>query len=133
MYRYDEYDQQIVNERVDQYRDQVRRRLSGELTEQEFLPLRLQNGLYMQIHGYMLRIAVPYGFISSKQMRMFAHIARKYDRGMGISQRARTFSLIGSSWKIRPICWLSWHLLRCMLSKHPEIVCVILHRMNSQG
>lgn len=83
MYRYDEYDQQIVNERVDQYRDQVRRRLSGELTEQEFLPLRLQNGLYMQIHGYMLRIAVPYGFISSKQMRMFAHIARKYDRGYG--------------------------------------------------
>ena len=82
MYRYDEYDQQIVNERVDQYRDQVRRRLSGELTEQEFLPLRLQNGL---------------------------------------------------SWKIPPISWLSWHPLRCMLSKHPEIVCVILHRMNSQG
>jgi len=83
MYRYDEYDQQIVDERVKQYRDQVRRRLSGELTEQEFLPLRLQNGLYMQIHGYMLRIAVPYGLISSRQMRMFAHIARKYDRGYG--------------------------------------------------
>ncbi len=83
MYRYDEYDQQIVDERVKQYRDQVRRRLSGELTEEEFLPLRLQNGLYMQVHGYMLRIAVPYGLISSKQMRMFAHIARKYDRGYG--------------------------------------------------
>lgn len=83
MYRYDEYDQTIVNERVKQYRDQVRRRLSGELSEEEFLPLRLQNGLYMQIHGYMLRIAVPYGLISSKQMRMFAHIARKYDRGYG--------------------------------------------------
>lgn len=83
MYRYDEYDQQIVDERVRQYRDQVRRRLSGELTEQEFLPLRLQNGLYMQIHGYMLRIAVPYGLISAQQMRMFAHIARKYDRGYG--------------------------------------------------
>ncbi len=83
MYRYDEYDQQIVNERVEQYRDQVRRRLSGELIEEEFRPLRLQNGLYMQIHGYMLRIAVPYGLISSKQMRMFAHIARKYDRGYG--------------------------------------------------
>ena len=83
MYRYDEYDQTIVNERVKQYRDQVRRRLSGELKEEEFLPLRLQNGLYMQIHGYMLRIAVPYGLISSKQMRMFAHIARKYDRGYG--------------------------------------------------
>jgi len=83
MYRYDEYDQTIVNERVNQYRDQVRRRLSGELKEEEFIPLRLQNGLYMQIHGYMLRIAVPYGLISSKQMRMFAHIARKYDRGYG--------------------------------------------------
>ena len=83
MYRYDEYDQQIVDERVKQYRDQVRRRLSGELAEEEFRPLRLQNGLYMQIHAYMLRIAVPYGLISSKQMRMFAHIARKYDRGYG--------------------------------------------------
>lgn len=83
MYKYDVYDQQIVNERVAQYRDQVRRRLSGELTEDEFRPLRLQNGLYMQIHAYMLRIAVPYGLLSSKQMRMFAHIARKYDRGYG--------------------------------------------------
>lgn len=83
MYKYDVYDQQIVNERVAQYRDQVRRRLSGELTEDEFRPLRLQNGLYMQIHAYMLRIAVPYGLLSSRQMRMFAHIARKYDRGYG--------------------------------------------------
>jgi len=83
MYRYDKYDQQIVNERVAQYSDQVRRRLSGELAEDEFRPLRLQNGLYMQIHAYMLRVAVPYGLISSKQMRMFAHIARKYDRGYG--------------------------------------------------
>lgn len=83
MYHYDEYDQTIVDERVRQYRDQVRRRLSGELTEEEFMPLRLQNGLYMQIHAYMLRIAVPYGLISSRQMRMFSHIARKYDRGYG--------------------------------------------------
>lgn len=83
MYRYDNYDQQIVNERVAQYGDQVRRRLNGELAEDEFRPLRLQNGLYMQIHAYMLRIAVPYGLLSSKQMRMFAHIARKYDRGYG--------------------------------------------------
>lgn len=83
MYRYDEYDQRIVDERVVQFRDQVRRRLSGELTEEEFMPLRLQNGLYMQIHGYMLRIAVPYGLVSSDQMRMFAHIARQYDRGYG--------------------------------------------------
>lgn len=83
MYRYDQYDHQIVRERVAQFRDQVKRRLSGELKEEEFMPLRLQNGLYMQIHGYMLRIAVPYGLVSSEQMRMFAHIARKYDRGYG--------------------------------------------------
>src|SRR6476469_901691 len=83
MYRYDKYDHLIVKERIAQYRDQVQRRLSDELSESEFLPLRLQNGLYMQRHAYMLRIAVPYGLLSSKQMRMFAHIARKYDRGYG--------------------------------------------------
>jgi sulfite reductase (NADPH) hemoprotein beta-component len=83
MYQYDQYDHLIVRERIAQYRDQVARRLSGELTEAEFLPLRLQNGLYMQRHAYMLRIAVPYGLLASKQMRMFAHIARKYDRGYG--------------------------------------------------
>ncbi|KRB89035.1 nitrite/sulfite reductase [Noviherbaspirillum sp. Root189] len=83
MYRYDQYDHQIVKERVAQYADQVRRRLSNELLEDEFRPLRLQNGLYYQRHAYMLRIAVPYGLLSSKQMRMFAHIAREYDRGYG--------------------------------------------------
>ncbi|MES2298771.1 MAG: nitrite/sulfite reductase [Pseudomonadota bacterium] len=83
MYRYDQYDHLIVKERIAQYRDQVQRRINDELTEAEFLPLRLQNGLYMQRHAYMLRIAVPYGLLSSKQMRMFAHIARKYDRGYG--------------------------------------------------
>ncbi|WP_338844515.1 nitrite/sulfite reductase [Massilia sp. W12] len=83
MYRYDQYDHLIVRERIAQYRDQVRRRLSGELHEDEFRPLRLQNGLYMQRHAYMLRVAVPYGLLSSAQVRMFAHIARKYDRGYG--------------------------------------------------
>jgi sulfite reductase (NADPH) hemoprotein beta-component len=83
MYRYDHYDHLIVRERIAQYRDQVRRRLSDELKEEEFLPLRLQNGLYMQRHAYMLRIAVPYGLLASRQMRMFAHIAREYDRGYG--------------------------------------------------
>jgi sulfite reductase (NADPH) hemoprotein beta-component len=83
MYRYDKFDYQIQQARVAQYRDQVRRRLSGELSEDEFRILRLQNGLYMQIHAYMLRIAVPYGLLSSAQMRMFAHIARQYDRGYG--------------------------------------------------
>ncbi|MGZ8257508.1 MAG: nitrite/sulfite reductase, partial [Gallionella sp.] len=83
MYRYDSFDSQIQAERVAQFRDQVRRRLSNELSEDEFRILRLQNGLYMQIHAYMMRIAVPYGLVSSAQMRMFAHIARKYDRGYG--------------------------------------------------
>jgi len=83
MYRYDQYDHLIVRERIAQYRDQVQRRLNDELTEEEFLPLRLQNGLYMQRHAYMLRVAVPYGLLSTAQMRMFAHIARKYDRGYG--------------------------------------------------
>ena len=83
MYRYDQHDHQIIKERIAQYRDQVLRRLADELTEEEFLPLRLQNGLYMQRHAYMLRVAVPYGMLSSTQMRKFAHIARKYDRGYG--------------------------------------------------
>jgi sulfite reductase (NADPH) hemoprotein beta-component len=83
MYRYDQYDHLIVRERIAQYRDQVARRLSGELLEEEFVPLRLQNGLYMQRHAYMLRVAVPYGLLSSAQVRMFGHIARTYDRGYG--------------------------------------------------
>ncbi len=83
MYRYDQYDHRIVADRVAQFRDQVARRLSGELAEDEFRILRLQNGVYMQIHAYMLRIAVPYGLLSSDQLRMFAHIARKYDRDYG--------------------------------------------------
>ena len=83
MYKYDEIDQQIVDERVAQYRDQVRRYLAGELTEDEFRPLRLQNGLYIQRHAPMLRIAVPYGMLSSKQLRKLGDIAKKYDKGYG--------------------------------------------------
>src|SRR6201992_1244662 len=83
MYRYDEFDARFVAERVEQFRGQVERRLSGELTEDQFKPLRLMNGLYLQLHAYMLRIAVPYGTLASRQMRMLAHIARKYDRGFG--------------------------------------------------
>jgi sulfite reductase (NADPH) hemoprotein beta-component len=83
MYRYDQYDHLIIKERVAQFRDQVRRRLANELTEEEFLPLRLQNGLYMQRHAYMYRIAIPYGLLSSTQLRKLAYIARKYDRGYG--------------------------------------------------
>ncbi|MEP2830211.1 nitrite/sulfite reductase [Parvibaculum sp.] len=83
MYRYDEFDQQLVNERVAQFRGQVSRRLAGEITEDEFKPLRLMNGVYLQLHAYMLRIAVPYGTLSSRQLRMLAHVGRKYDRGYG--------------------------------------------------
>jgi sulfite reductase (NADPH) hemoprotein beta-component len=83
MYRYDDIDQRIVAERVEQFRDQTRRFLAGQLGEDDFRPLRLQNGLYIQKHAPMLRIAVPYGLLASSQMRMFAHIARKYDRGYG--------------------------------------------------
>ena len=83
MYKYDEIDQQIVDERVAQYRDQVRRYLAGELSEDEFRPLRLQNGLYIQRHAPMLRIAVPYGMLSSKQLRKLGDIAQKYDRSYG--------------------------------------------------
>jgi sulfite reductase (NADPH) hemoprotein beta-component len=83
MYRYDEFDAEFVHQRVAQFRDQVGRRLSGELTEEEFKPLRLMNGVYLQLHAYMLRIAVPYGTLSSRQLRKLAHIARAYDRGTG--------------------------------------------------
>jgi sulfite reductase (NADPH) hemoprotein beta-component len=83
MYHYDDYDKRLVQQRADQFRDQVRRRLNGELAEEEFLPLRLRNGLYMQRHAYMLRIAIPYGLLSSSQVRKLAHIARTYDKGFG--------------------------------------------------
>ncbi len=83
MYRYDEFDHTFVNQRVAQFSDQVARRLEGALTEDEFKPLRLMNGLYLQLHAYMLRVAIPYGVVSTHQMRKLAHIARVYDKGYG--------------------------------------------------
>ncbi|WP_116653889.1 nitrite/sulfite reductase [Pelagibacterium sediminicola] len=83
MYRYDEFDAAFVSERVQQFSDQVRRRIAGELTEDQFRPLRLMNGLYLQLHAYMLRIAIPYGTLAARQLRMLAHVARTYDRGYG--------------------------------------------------
>ncbi|WP_367253410.1 nitrite/sulfite reductase [Pseudomonas sp. stari2] len=83
MYQYDDYDRALVFERVAQFRDQVERFMAGELSEEEFLPLRLQNGLYMQKHAYMLRVAIPYGTLSAEQMRTLASIASDYDRGYG--------------------------------------------------
>jgi sulfite reductase (NADPH) hemoprotein beta-component len=82
-YRYDSFDRTLLQERVEQFRDQVRRRLAGELTEEQFKPLRLTNGLYLQLHAYMLRIAIPYGTLSTRQLRKLAEIARTYDRGYG--------------------------------------------------
>ncbi|MCX7320324.1 MAG: nitrite/sulfite reductase [Hyphomicrobiales bacterium] len=83
MYAYDEIDRTLVNERVSEFRDQVKRRLSGELTEDEFKMLRLMNGVYLQLHAYMLRVAIPYGTLSAPQLRKMAHVARRYDRGYG--------------------------------------------------
>src|SRR6476469_4061518 len=81
MYRYDEFDAEFVRQRVAQFRDQVARRLLGELSEEEFKPLRLRNGVYLQLHAYMLRVAIPYGTLNARQLRKLAHIARTYDRG----------------------------------------------------
>ena len=83
MYRYDKFDQAIVDTRVEEFRDQVRRRIAGEMTDDQFKPLRLKNGLYLQLHAYMLRVAIPYGTINARQLRVLAHIARTYDRGYG--------------------------------------------------
>ena len=83
MYRYDEFDARIVSERVAQFRGQVERRLAGTLLEDEFKPLRLQNGVYLQLHAYMLRVAIPYGQLSGRQLRQLAVVARDYDRGYG--------------------------------------------------
>jgi len=83
MYKYDQYDQAMVDARVEEFRDQARRRLEGKLTEDQFKPLRLMNGLYLQLHAYMLRVAIPYGTLDSRQMHALADISDKYDRGYG--------------------------------------------------
>src|SRR5262245_11831038 len=83
MYQYDQYDQRLVDERVAEFRDKVRRRIAGELTEDEFKPQRLTNGLYLQLRAAMLRIAIPYGTLSSTQLRKLAHIGCRYDKGYG--------------------------------------------------
>src|SRR3954465_15916908 len=83
MYRYDEFDEILVRERVAQFRDQVARRIDGSLTEEEFVLIRQINGLYLQLHAYMLRVAIPYGTLSARQLRQLALIADHYDRGYG--------------------------------------------------
>ena len=98
MYKYNLKDKNLVKKRVEQFKFQVHRRLSGELTEEEFKPLRLMNGLYLQLHAYMLRIAIPYGELSSLQMLKLAEIADKYDKGYGHLPQDRIFNLIGQNY-----------------------------------
>ena len=83
MYTYTEFDQQFVDQRVSQFRDQVNRRIQGDLSEEHFKPLRLQNGLYMQLHAYMLRVTVPYGVLNDRQLKKLGDLADRYDRGYG--------------------------------------------------
>ncbi len=120
MYRYDSFDQRIVDERVAQFRDQTRRFLAGELTEDDFRPLRLQNGLYMQKHAPMLRIAIPYGQISTRQLRRLAHIARTYDRGYGHFTTRQNFQL-------------NWPELARVPDILAELACVQMHAIQTSG
>src|SRR5476651_161781 len=133
MYQYDQIDQKIVDERVAQYSDQVRRRLSDELSEEEFRPLRLQNGLYLQRHAYMHRIAIPYGNLRSDQMRMLGTIAREHDRGYGTFRRGPTSSSTGSSSKRRRRSCASWHRCKCTAFKRQAIASAISPPINLQA
>jgi len=120
MYTYDAFDRTLVAERVAEFRDQVARRLSGELTEDEFKPLRLMNGVYLQLHAYMLRIAIPYGTLSSEQLRMLARIARRYDRGYG-------------HFTTRTNIQFHWIKLEELPAAMAELASVGLHGMQTSG
>lgn len=120
MYKYDEIDQAIVDERVKQYRDQTRRFLAGELTDEEFRPLRLQNGLYIQRHAPMLRIAVPYGMLSSRQLRKLGDIAKRYDRGYG-------------HFSTRTNLQLNWPKLEDVPDILAELATVQMHAIQTSG
>jgi len=120
MYRYDEFDRDFVTQRAKQFARQVQRRLSGELTEEQFRPLRLMNGLYLQLHAYMLRINVPYGVLSSRQLRKLAHVARVYDKGYG-------------HWTTRQNMQLNWIKLEDMPEILLELASVEMHAIQSSG
>jgi sulfite reductase (NADPH) hemoprotein beta-component len=120
MYQYDAYDQKIVEERARQFKGQVERRLSGETTENEFKPVRLQNGLYMQLHAYMFRIAVPYGLLSSRQVRKLAHITRTYDRGY-------------AHLTTRQNVQLNWPALESIPKMLEELASVQMHAVQTSG
>ncbi len=120
MYKYDAIDQKIVDERVTQYRDQTRRYLAGELSEEEFRPLRLQNGLYIQRHAPMLRIAIPYGMLSSKQLSKLGDIAQKYDKGYG-------------HFSTRQNLQLNWPKLEVVPDILAELATVEMHAIQTSG
>lgn len=120
MYRYDEFDAQIVRDRVKQFRGQVERRLSGELLEDEFKPLRLQNGVYLQLHAYMLRVAIPYGQLNPTQLRKLAHIARTYDKGYG-------------HWTTRQNIQFNWVALKDIPDVLDELADVEMHAIQTSG
>ncbi|RCW84513.1 nitrite/sulfite reductase [Phyllobacterium bourgognense] len=120
MYRYDEFDHAFVSARVEQFKDQVERRLSGELTEEQFRPLRLMNGVYLQLHAYMLRVAVPYGTLSSRQMHKLAHIARHYDRGYG-------------HFTTRQNIQYNWPALKDIPAVLDELASVEMHALQTSG
>src|SRR3977135_2954017 len=120
MYIYDEIDQRIVDERVDQFRDQTRRFLAGRLSEDEFRALRLRNGLYIQRYAPMLRIAIPYGLLASRQLRKLAHIARKYDRDYG-------------HFSTRQNLQLNWPKLHDVPEILAELASVQMHAIQTSG
>jgi sulfite reductase (NADPH) hemoprotein beta-component len=120
MYKYDEYDHKIVNERVEQFRDQTQRYLAGEIADEEFLPLRLQNGLYVQRLAPMLRIAVPYGLLSSQQVRKLAHISRVYDKGY-------------VHFTTRQNIQLNWPMLEQVPNILAELASVEMHAIQTSG
>src|SRR5215813_9789385 len=120
MYIYDEFDRTLVAERVAEFRDQVGRRITGELSEEEFKPLRLMNGVYLQLHAYMLRIAIPYGTLSSRQLRMLAHVGRRYDRNYG-------------HFTTRQNLQFNWIKLEDLPSAMADLARVGLHGMQTSG
>src|SRR2546427_1059621 len=117
MYRYDELDQAFVDQRVAEFRDQTRRHLAGQLSEDEFRPLRLRNGLYIQRHAPMLRIAIPYGLLASRQLAKLADIARRYDRGYGHFTTRQNLQLNWPNLADVPTSWPSSRPCRCTPSR----------------
>src|SRR5271154_4207533 len=120
MYRYDAIDKEFLADRTAEFRHQVARRLAGELTEDQFKPLRLMNGLYLQLHAYMLRIAIPYGTLNVRQLRQLAHIARTWDKGYG-------------HFTTRTNLQLHWIKLRDMPAILDALAEVDLHAMQTSG